>query len=132
MDSCSSRNNRDLLHRLWAFWLLWAVPWGWIIVTGLIGSRIARTIGWTAGFTVMGVACLVNARQCGRRHCFYTGPLFLLGAFSSLLFGLDILPLPRNGWNWILGVVITGNLLACCGVEPVLGKYARTNPRGKK
>ncbi|HKV97707.1 MAG TPA: hypothetical protein VJR90_09485 [Gammaproteobacteria bacterium] len=72
---------------------------------------------------MMGVACLVNARGCGRRHCFYTGPLFLLAAVASLLYGLQVLPLGPDGWNWIIGVTVVGSLLACCGLETMFGKY---------
>lgn len=95
-----------------------------IVASGSFGDNLIRTAAWTFGFAVMGAACLANARGCGRRHCFYTGPLFLLAALASLLYGLSILPLGRNGWNWVVGVVVAGNLLACFGLESLFGKYA--------
>ena len=123
MNACASNNGQDLLARRWALWLFWVAPWVLIFASGFSGNLV-RTAAWTFGFAVMGTACLVNARGCGRRHCFVTGPLFLLAALASLLYGIGILPLGRNGWNWILGVVVAGSLLACYGLEPLLGKYA--------
>lgn len=93
-----------------------------LIVIGATGS-VTRGVLWTAGFTVAGAACLVNARRCGRRHCFYTGPLYLLAALASLLYGLHILPLGNSGWNWILGIAVAGSLLFCCVLEHLFGKY---------
>lgn len=124
MNARSPNNNRDLLGRPWALWSLWVGPWVLIIASGSFGDNLIRTVAWTCGFMVMGVACLANARGCGRRHCFYTGPLFLLAALASLLYGLGILPLGRNGWNWIVGVVVACSLLACFGLESLFGKYA--------
>lgn|SRR5574337_1582355 len=124
MNTCAPNKSRDLLARPWASVLLWVGPWALIIASGYLGNNIVRTAAWTFGFTVMGAACLANARGCGRRHCFYTGPLFLLAAIASLLYGLGILPLGRQGWNWIIGVVVIGSLLACFGLESLFGKYA--------
>ena len=122
MDPCKTANQRDMLGSRWAFGLLWVAPWVLIIVSGSAGNLI-RTAVWAFNFTVMGAACLVNARRCGRRHCFYTGPLFLLAALSSLLYGLGVLPLGRHGWSWISGVAVVGAVFACYGLERLLGTY---------
>lgn len=118
--SCS---ERDLTGTRWAL-VLWWLPWGLVLIGGFTGN-LARTALWTAGFSVAGAACLANARRCGRRHCFYTGPVYLLAALASLLYGLDVLPLGRNGWGWIVGIALAVNLLACCGLEQLQGKYIR-------
>lgn len=136
MNACTTNSGNDLLGRPWTMVLLWIVPWILIIVSGAIANRVTGaddsvlTIIWAFGFTVMGVACLVNARGCGRRHCFYTGPLFLLAALASLLYGLQVLPLGRNGWNWIFDTTVAGSLLACFGLEKLFGKYATRQPPG--
>lgn len=119
MSEC---NERDLLSSRWATLLLWIGPWVLIIGTGGTSS-IIHTIVWTCAFTVAGVACLVNARRCGRLHCFFTGPVFLLAALASLLYGLDELPLGGHGWMWILNSTVVLSLLACCALEPLFGKY---------
>lgn len=123
MNTCATNSEKDLLGRPWAIGLLWVAPWALIIASAYTNNLI-RTSAWTLGFTVMGVACLVNARGCGRQHCFYTGPLFLLAALASLLYGLQVLSLGRNGWNWIFDLTVAGSLLACFGLEKLFGKYA--------
>lgn len=130
MSTSPSNCENDLLRRPLTLWLLWVAPWVLIIATGMFGDNLARTTGWTFGFAAMGVACLVNARGCGRRHCFYTGPLFLLAALASLLYGLQVLPLGRNGWNWIADGAAVGALLACFGLERLLGKYGSGHSAG--
>ncbi len=116
----------DLLRSRWATWLLWIGPWALILSTSTAG-KITHTIAWTSAFTVGGVACLVNARRCGRLHCFYTGPAYLLAAIASLLYGLGLLPLGQHGWAWILCAAVAVSLFACCGLELLRGKY-RTRP----
>jgi hypothetical protein len=117
----SDYRNNDLVSSRWNL-LLWRVPMVLLLI-GALSDEIARTVLWTLGFTVSGVACLVNARRCGRRHCFYTGPLYLSAAAASLFYGLHALPLGRNGWNWILGVAVACTLVAQLGLERLLGKY---------
>jgi hypothetical protein len=114
--------ERDLLRSHWALSLFWVGPWILIIGTSSTGN-ITHTAIWTFGFTVGGIACLINARRCGRLHCFYTGPLYLLAAMTSLLYGLGILPLGPHGWNWIASVAAILSLMACCGLEMIFGKY---------
>ncbi len=50
-------------------------------------------IVWPGLLTFMGVTCLVNARHCGRIHCYFTGPFFLV------LAGVALCWVPE----WILG-----------------------------
>lgn len=123
MNPCRNLNRGDLLSSRWGMGLLWIAPWALIIVAASTGTLV-RTVVWTLGFAVMGIACAFNAWRCGRRHCFYTGPLFLVAALASLLYGLGVLPLGRHGWNWISGIAVAGAVLACCGLEGVLGKYS--------
>ncbi|MGH8278460.1 MAG: hypothetical protein ACRETQ_02710 [Gammaproteobacteria bacterium] len=121
MPECSADGKTDLLSSRWVV-PLWWLPWALVIIGTFTGDTV-RTVLWTVGFAVAGGACLVNARRCHRRHCFYTGPLYLLAALASLLYGLDALPLGINGWGWIVGVAVVASLLFCCVLEPLLGKY---------
>jgi hypothetical protein len=132
MMECSPSRQNDLLGSRWAL-LLWWGPWVLIVIGGIhaIVGNLLHTALWTLGFTVASGACLVNARRCGRRHCFYTGPLFLLAALASLLYGLGVLPLGANGWGWIVGIAVVGSLFFCCVLEELLGKYS-TKPATSK
>ncbi|MDE2155933.1 MAG: hypothetical protein KGJ32_08610 [Xanthomonadaceae bacterium] len=129
MTHCATPSEKDLLGSRRATGLLWIGPWVLIIISAGSGNLV-RTLVWTFGFTVMGAACLINARRCGRLHCFYTGPLFLMAALSSLLYGLGILPLGRHGWNWILDIAAVGAVLACGVMEKLSGKYAGSSKPG--
>jgi hypothetical protein len=71
----------------------------------------------------MGIACLINARRCGRLHCFVTGPLFLAGAVATVLDAFEITNL--GGWL-IAGIVIIGTVVGY-GLEWKYGTYARTS-----
>lgn len=98
--------------------LLWLGPWAAIVVASFFGAT-AQTLVWPPGFAVMGIACLVNARGCGRLHCFLTGPLYLGGAAASLLVGLDVISVPST---WILVTMVLGTVLAYVP-EWVRGQY---------
>ena len=117
-------SERDLLCRGPSAFLLWCVPLcafalGFGQATGL------RTILWSTSLAVMGVACLINASRCGRIHCLFTGPFFILCAVASLAYGLRLLPLGPSGWKWIGAGTIIGALLLCCIPELLLGRYRR-------
>jgi hypothetical protein len=71
----------------------------------------------------MGVACLVNASRCGRVHCWFTGPFFILGALTSLGYGLGFLPLGPSGWSWICLGTIIGAIGLTFIPELFLGRY---------
>ncbi|HLW74651.1 MAG TPA: hypothetical protein VKT74_06245, partial [Gammaproteobacteria bacterium] len=94
-------------------------------------GNIIHTSAWTFAFTVAAAGCLANARRCGRLHCFYTGPLYLLAALASLLYGVGVLPLGHQGWNWISGTAVVGTLLAICGLEKLFGKYRSGRTPGR-
>ena len=82
-----------------------------------------RTAVWTAALVTMGTVCLFNALRCGRTHCYITGPFFLAMAGVSLLFGLGLVALGKNGWNLIGIWTVIGAIVLCCVPELLLGKY---------
>ncbi len=108
----------DLVERRIA-WLVWGLPKA-ILVLGAFWSE-ARVWLWTPALLVAGTACLMNAARCGRLHCYFTGPLYLLAALATVLSGLHIVPLH---WGWILGAVVGGMALAYV-LEVPLGKYVK-------
>jgi hypothetical protein len=68
--------------------------------------------------------CLpANASRCGRIHCYVTGPLFLLAALTTLLYGVGVIPLGANGWNMIGMVILLGAIVLGCVPELLFGKY---------
>lgn len=120
-DPCASR---DLVKKPAAAWLLWGLPIAIIVITGNVASAgWILTVAWTASLVTMGVACLVNARGCGRTHCYFTGPFFLLMAIMSLLHGLHVVSLGPRGWSYIGIVLLIGSIVLCAAPELIWGRY---------
>lgn len=115
-------DRRDWASRKFTWVLLWGLPWGALIVSIFVGPKL-RTAIWPASLLCMGVACLTNASRCGRMHCYFTGPFFLLVAAASLLHGLEIVPLGPYGWRWMGITLLIGAGILHYLPELVWGKY---------
>ncbi len=111
----------DLVDDKKKFLLYWGLPFAVLLVQGfVIEGLIAKTVLITASWTAMGAGCLANARRCGRTHCHFTGPLFLLGAAASLLHGLGFVPL---SWTMINLVTGAGAVVVWVVTEKIWGRY---------
>ncbi len=121
--------QRDLSQRPMSFMLGWGVPilifFSMNFARGIIpGAAIIVILA--AAFAWMGVGCLINARRCGRRHCYLSGPVFFAGAIGVLLQGFQAIDLGPDG----LLIVIWGAwLLAGLTFVPewIWGRYVRTS-----
>jgi hypothetical protein len=123
----SSRSKRDLLSG--AGILLWVVPIAVLVISANLGGLYAA-VAWPLALGFMGVACLVNARRCGRLHCYFTGPYFLLLAGASLLYGLGLLDSGKRGWSWLLLALLGGAIVFMCVPEWLFGRYRRRGATG--
>jgi hypothetical protein len=122
----SSGKSRDILSSPWRALAVFWLPAIAIVVAGNSGfSGSARTIVWAVALSTMGITCVVNARRCGRVHCYITGPFFLVMAVVTLSYGLGIVPLGRNGWNLIGMTILIGAVALCCLPEMFFGKYRK-------
>ena len=72
----------------------------------------------------MGLACVMNAKRCRRRHCYYSGPIFLVGGVAVLLVGFELVSFGPEGLTMIVGGTLTLALLTYL-TEPIFGKYTR-------
>jgi hypothetical protein len=99
--------------------LIWG-PAAVVIIAGDLWTS-ARPWLWFAGFLVAGLACLANAARCGRWHCYFTGPLFLLAAVYNALAGFHLVPTNETVF---LEVVVGAGVLARLS-ELVLGRYRK-------
>ena len=108
------------------FWS-WGVPIAILISTNFMSRVVpfpAIVAIMSSAFFWMGLACLLNARRCRRRHCYYSGPIFLLGGIAVLLVGFEFISLGRDGLIIVAGATLTLALLTYLS-EPVFGKYVR-------
>lgn len=129
-DTCATR---DLVKTSAARWLLWGLPTAMMLLSVYFaGSGWIVTITWTVSLAVMGGACLVNAHGCGRMHCYFTGPFFLVMAVASLAYGLQRLPLGPHGWLYLGAVLLAGAGLLGFVPEWLWGRYrpAQTDSHG--
>jgi hypothetical protein len=110
--------------------LIWGVPIAILVVTADLGGLYAAT-AWPPALAFMGIACLANARRCGRLHCFFTGPYFLLLALLSLLYGLGIVDLGKRGWSWLSLALLIGAAVLISVPEWLFGKYRRRGGAGQ-
>ena len=115
----------DILSSPWRAFAVFWLPAIAIVVAGSSGfSSIGRTIVWTVALGTMGAACIANALRCGRVHCYITGP-FLVMALVTLLYGVGVVSLGRNGWNLIGLTILVGAIVLWCLPEMFLGKYRK-------
>lgn len=99
--------------------LIWGIP-----AAVLIMSPVQYfVIVWPIVLTIMGLACSLNARRCGRIHCYVTGPFFLLLALVGLLYGLGVVPLGVRGWSMLSIALVVGSIIFICVPEWLFGRY---------
>ncbi len=116
-------STRDWLRSPRTSLLAWWVPYGAIIATLFAPVPVRATI-WTVALVWMGVACILNARRCGRTHCRYTGPYYLAMIAPVLLLAAGIGS--AGFWGWlILGVLIlAGSRGIWWATEHAWGKFS--------
>ena len=114
----------DLVKNRRSSWLLWGVPVILLIGTAVISPALSiQGVAWAIAFTVMGGACLANAKRCGRRHCFITGPYFILLAIGSLLVGFQLLPEALLSFDMLTIMVIVLTPILYWVPEHLWGQY---------
>jgi hypothetical protein len=123
MTECCAPDEVDLTRRAITRLALWQLP-AVALVAGIFVSPDWRTIVWTVALAVAGAGCVANASRCGRVHCYFTGPVFLLAAAVTLTYGLGVLPLGADGWFWIGLVLAAGSLILGYLPEQIWSKYA--------
>lgn len=113
----------DLSGRAGSFLAIWVASI--VIAVALSLASVPAwisTAGWTLAFVWMGGACLLNARRCGRLHCYFSGPILLLGAALIALIGFDVIALGAIG-----APAVVATTLALSGLtyllELVWGRY---------
>lgn len=120
----NSAPNDHAAHSVPFFWS-WGLPIIVLISTNFMSGVVPfpTIVAITSGaFFWMGLACLLNARRCRRRHCYYSGPIFIIGGIGVLLVGFEIISLGSDGLIFVVGATLTLALLTYLS-EPIFGKY---------
>lgn len=116
--SIASSHANDLICSGKAVFI-WYVPIAALVVGASWVS--ARAWLWIPALLVMGIGCLANAAQCGRTHCYFTGPFYLLAAVYVAFAEFHLVPMNPTIF---LGALLLLTLLAYLAEFP-LGKYRK-------
>lgn len=103
------------------------IAWGLPILLLLSANFLTypySVIGITVAFLWMGTSCLTNARRCQRRHCYISGPVFLIGGAASALAGFGLVDLGPQGLNYVIWATVALVILSFVP-EFIWGKYLR-------
>lgn len=103
--------------------LAWWIPQA-AIVAGLFVPVPVRATIWIVALIWMGTACLLNARRCGRTHCRYTGPYYLVMIAPVLVLASGILSVDFYGWVVLGALILVGNRIIWWATERAWGKFS--------
>ena len=98
--------SHDWLANTRASALAWWIPQV-AIIGGLFVPVPIRAAIWIIALLWMGTACMLNARQCGRTHCRYTGPYYIAMIAPAVMLASGIVFADFYGWL-VWGVLILG------------------------
>jgi len=122
MASDTVHGARDWLRSPGTNLLAWWVPQA-AIVAGLFVPVPVRTAIWIIALIWMGTACILNAKRCGRTHCRYTGPYYLVMIAPVLVLASSLVSVDFYGWL-VLGVLIlAGSKIIWWATEQAWGKF---------
>lgn len=82
-----------------------------------------RALIWSAALIWMGGACIANARRCGRTHCRFTGPFYLLMAALVVAYAAGLLPIGDQGWAMLGAATTIGTAMLWWGSERIWGSF---------
>ncbi len=122
MNETGPPERRDWVSGPASYVLAWGLPSA-AMVAAIWAAPGLRAVVWAAALVWMGTACLVNARRCGRVHCRFTGPFFLVMAVVVALHGLGAIPLGPRGWAWIGIAIALGTAAIWILSERLMGRY---------
>jgi hypothetical protein len=122
-DQTARTPQSDWFRRPATAFVWWCGP---IIVGGgasfLTSSAHTDAIVWIAAFVWMGIGCALNARRCHRLHCYFSGPILLLGAIVVGLIGFGGIASGPHALNNAISTTLFLTLLSFLP-EAIWGRY---------
>jgi hypothetical protein len=123
MPTETVQDSRDWLRTPLTSTLAWWIPHAALVV-GLAAPIPLRAAIWSVALIWMGTACLLNAKRCGRTHCRYTGPYYLVMIAPVLALGSGILSVNILGWLALGLSIVGGSKLIWWGTERAWGRFS--------
>lgn len=124
-NAVPDKRDKDMAGKPLPFFWAWGLPMMILVATNSMSGFVPLTIIVliiVAALIWMGTACVHNARRCRRRHCYYSGPIFLIGALAALVVGFHVIDLGPDGLSIVVGVTVVA-ALATYGTEYIWGPY---------
>jgi hypothetical protein len=118
------QSSRDWLSSPRTSASAWWIPKG-VIVAALFIPPLPRTGVWIIALIWMGTACILNSRRCGRTHCRYTGPYYLLMIVSVLVFASGVISTDFYAWLSLAVLIFGGSMIIWWVTERAWGKFSR-------
>src|SRR4051794_39925979 len=110
-DGCGARPaSKDWAGNWRSLAGLWGFPAAAMLGAMLLEPALRAAI-WLVALLWMGGACIANARRCGRTHCRFTGPFYLLMAALVLGYVTGALPIGDEGWVLLGAATIIGTIV---------------------
>ncbi len=122
-EAAPSCGARDLAGSAFTYGLVWGVPIT-ALVGGLFLDQLSRTIIWTVSLSWMGLACILNARRCGRTHCRFTGPFYLVMTIPVLALGSADSTVSIYGWIALGAFILVASKAVWWATDRSCGKYS--------
>ena len=119
------RTTNDHAARPLPFFWSWGLPLAVLFSTNFLSGLAPFPIIvfiMSGALFWMGLACVMNAKRCRRRHCYYSGPIFLAGGVAVLFVGFEVVSLGPDGLIMAVGGTFTLALFTYL-TEPIFGKY---------
>jgi len=119
----TARSIRDWAGSIRTYGWVWGLPIVAIGVALFMDVRV-RTVIWTFALIVMGTACVLNARRCGRTHCRYTGPYYLMMILPVIMLGSGVLAGGDLAWLALAVLIVAGSKIIWWATEQAWGRYS--------
>jgi hypothetical protein len=117
------QSSRDWLSSPRASVLAWWIPKG-VIVAALFIPPPARAGMFIIALTWMGIACILNSRRCGRTHCRYTGPYYLVMIAPVLVLASGVISADSYAWLSLAVLILGGSMIIWWATERAWGKFS--------
>ena len=116
-------DGEDWLNSAGTSFLAWWLPKLGIFVTILAAGPL-RTVVWVVALLWMGVACILNAKRCGRTHCRYTGPYYLAMILPVLALASGPISASIYMWAAFALLILVGGWVIRWITEQKWGRYS--------
>jgi hypothetical protein len=123
MAKIAEQRSNDWLGNAYTNLAAWWLPKG-AIIAALFAAVPLRAAIWTIALLWMGIACILNARRCGRTHCRYTGPYYLAMILPVLVLAFGSISASVYAWLVLALLIVLGGWVIWWATEHLWGRYS--------